>query len=155
MVYQGTVVVLPFLAVSQEQVGFLLLLLILHLTQTQGKTSCLYLQLVLSMIEGCPFLYQTINGTVYHVSDTITRIHSWASTGAINAFIDADSNLFEPQAFIWSNRWIRIIMASSPKGADQKWMKQLPNTSFVHKYVAALWSPSELFLTGSVIGLQV
>ena len=131
--------------------------LMLDLTQTQGKTTYFYLRMVVAMINGSPFLYQTLGGTVYHVSDTITTITSWPSgsgSGKIVAYVDADEKKFEPQSFI-RHRSVKIIAASSPKGTNQPWMKQMGNVGFPITFASALWTDSELFVTGFVISLRV
>jgi hypothetical protein len=105
------------------------------------------------IINSCPFLYQTMHGTVYHVSRTVAVIDSWSSKEGITAFIDGDQTQpgsCVPKPFLLS-RSIQIILASSPEGANQKWPKQLGNVGFVTKYITALWSRREFFLTGLVI----
>lgn len=126
-------------------------LLMLNLIQTQGKTSYIHLRMVRSMINGEPFLYQSLRGTVYHVSDTITAITSWSSrSGSIVAYIEADEKNFEPQMFIRRPQ-IKIIAASSPRGTDQLWMKQM---GYPLTFATALWTDTELFVTGFVIPLR-
>ena len=98
------------------------------------------------MIKGSPFLYQTLEGTVYHVSSTITMITSRPSgSGKFVAYVDGDEKEFEPQWFIWS---VEIIAASSLKDTDQPWMKQMGNISFPIAFAPALWTDSELFVAG-------
>ena len=107
------------------------------------------------MINGSPFLYQTLDGTVYHVSDTVTTITSWPSGAEkIVAYIDADEKKFEPQSFI-RHRSVKIIAASPPRGTDQPWMKQMGNVGFPITFATALWTDSELFVTGFVLPLRV
>ena len=110
------------------------------------------------MISGRAFLYQTISGVVYHVSENITKIESWSSNNneSIVAFVDADSGLGEPNVFL-RDQFVKIIQvaASSPGGTDQSWLKQGDNGAFVTNFGADPWSPSELFLTGFVIPLCV
>ena len=107
------------------------------------------------MISGCAFLYQTIGGVVYHVSETITEIESWppGTVEPIVAFVDADSGSNAPKPFL-RRKCVKIIAASSPGGTDQSWLKQGDSGVFVTNYGADLWSPSELFLTGFVIPMM-
>lgn len=49
------------------------------------------------MLEGVPFLYQTIQGDIFHVADSITLIKSWSSEEPIVAFIDADTASHVPK----------------------------------------------------------
>lgn len=101
-----------------------------------------------------PFLYQTTNRDVYHISDTVVPIASWTHKATIVAFVDADSTSCTPEPFL-INPLIQLVLVSSPKGAKQKWLKQIPNGSPVMKYASALWTPSEFFVTGSVISWHV
>jgi hypothetical protein len=59
------------------------------LTYTQGKTTYLYLRLVQCMITGSQCLFQTMDGTVYHISESITVVDSWLDIPIV-AFVDAD-----------------------------------------------------------------
>ena len=108
------------------------------------------------MISGRAFLYQTVGGVVYHVSENITKIESWSpyTDEPMVAFVDADSGSGAPNQFL-RYPFVKIIAASSPGGADQNWSKQGDIGSFVTNFAADLWSPSELFLTGFVIPLCV
>ena len=83
--------------------------------------------MVESMIAGTPFLYQTINGTVYHVSDAIIAINTWQARKAIVAFVDADRAVVEPREIIRQPS-VQIIAASSPRGTRQSWLKQMGNS---------------------------
>jgi hypothetical protein len=106
------------------------------------------------MISGRAFLYQTIDGVVYHVSRTVTEIKSWSSDEPIVAFVDADSESGMPKSFLRRHS-VQIIAASSPGGTEQSWLKQGDSLAFVATLGADLWSPGELFLTGFVIPLCV
>ena len=107
------------------------------------------------MISGRAFLYQTIDGVVYHVSRTVTKIESWSSDEQpIVAFVDADSGSGMPKSFLRHPN-VQIIAASSPGGTEQSWLKQGDNQTFVTTLGADLWSPGELFLTGFVMPLCV
>jgi hypothetical protein len=130
-------------------------LLMLDLTQTQGKTSYIHLRMVGSMINGEPFLYQSLRGTVYHVSDTITKITSLPSgSGDIVAYVDADEKKFEPQMFIRHPR-SRLLRPHHQGAQHQPWLKQMGNVRFPLTFATALWTDSELFVTGFVISLRV
>ena len=124
-----------------------------NLTQTQGKTSYLYIRMVDSMIDGRPFLYQDLAGTVYHVSNAITIVNSWGSNSPIIAFIDADRTLAEPREFLRQPS-VQVIVATSPRGTTQSWLKQMGDALIPLKLVTALWSPRELFITGFVVTLR-
>jgi hypothetical protein len=103
------------------------------------------------MISGRAFLYQTIGEVVYHVSKNITKIESWSpdTDEPIVAFVDADSGSGAPKHFL-RYRFVKIIAASSPGGTDQSWLKQGDTRTFVTSFGAALWLPSELYLTGCI-----
>ena len=83
---------------------------------------------------GCPFLCQTTDSLVYHVSEAITTVNSWPLDEAIVAFVNTDESLCKPQRFI-RRPMVQIIVASSPKGTHQNWLKQQQNTSFLAKFV--------------------
>ena len=104
------------------------------------------------MISGHAFLYQTVDGVVYHVSQSVKEIKSWSSDESIVAFVDADNETGMPASFLRRHS-VQIIAASSPGGTEQSWLKQGDSLGFVATLGADLWSPDELFLTGSVIVL--
>ena len=102
------------------------------------------------MIEGCPFLYQASDGTVYHVSENgVEAIQVWLSDEVIVAFVDGDEKNNDPKHMLRRDT-VQIILATSPRGADRGWMKQVGG---VTTFVTELWSPRELFLAGSVLWL--
>ena len=105
------------------------------------------------MIEGRPFLFQPTSKTVYHVSETgVTVVGTWSSNETIVAFVDADEKGYKPKNMI-INPSVQLIMASSPRGPDESWIKQAAPRVSVTKLVIDLWSYKELFLTGSVLTL--
>ena len=117
----------------------------------QGKTTYLYLKVIKSLIAGRPFLYQTKEGSVYHVTqNAVVAIESWSSQTHIVAFVDGDEGDYKPPKFLFGP-FVQIIVASPPKGADRPWVKQAsPSTTIITKFATSLWSPCEVFLTGSV-----
>ena len=123
--------------------------------KTSGKTAYIHLKMIEYMIERRPFIYQTLDGDVYEVSDTLVSIDKrWSPTAPITAFIDADSDTFKLQPFL-NRPYVRLILASSPKGTSSSYWRQLAQDGIMRRFVAALWSPKELFLTGFVPSLLV
>ena len=118
----------------------------------QGKTSYLYLRIIEFLFEGHSFVYQTKDQYVYHVSPNgVEQIgSSWVPQTPIVAFIDADKGNSEPTEFLL-NPYVKIILASSPRGAHQPWLKQIGQVTVFTKLATRLWSPRELFLTGLVL----
>ena len=116
----------------------------------QGKTAYLYVRIIESLIEGRPFLYQTSDRTVYHVTHAgVKEIQSsWSPEAHIVAFIDGDEADNAPKPFILNGK-VQIIVASSPKVTNQKWIKQAAIAVFT-QLATSLWSAQELFLTGLV-----
>ena len=107
------------------------------------------------MIERRPFIYQTFDGDVYEVLDTCVSIDKhWSPTAPITAFLDADSDTFKLQPFL-NHRYVQLISASAPKGTLSFNLNQLAQDGIMMRFVAALWSPSEFFLTGFVPSLLV
>jgi hypothetical protein len=104
------------------------------------------------MIEGVPFLYQTIEGDVYHVADSVTLINKWSAKEYIVAFVDADTVSYAPKHILINPR-IQIVLTSPPKSSKQQWMSQYGR--LVTMYITDLWFPDEFFLTGLVISLCV
>jgi len=107
------------------------------------------------MIEGCPFLFQAMQGTVYHVSEKgveVVRSRSWSPKETIVAFVDIDRANHEPD-HILRDRSVQLIVASSPKGTNQPWANQAGFLISITQLVIQLWSDKELFLTGSVLAL--
>ena len=102
------------------------------------------------MIDGHPFLYQAIDGVVYHVADDVTAVASWSSIEPIIAFVDGDNGEYAPNWFL-RDPCVQIIMASSPKGTQHRWLKQAGHLEHVAKLAADLWSPREFYLTGFVL----
>jgi len=101
------------------------------------------------MIEGRSFLYQDLDKTVYHINENgVQAIQSWTS-GEIVAFVDGDSKSYEPCLMLF-NKEVQIILASSPKGASEKWTEQAGG---VKVFATQLWSPRELFVAGFVLRL--
>lgn len=107
------------------------------------------------MIKGCPFLYQARNGTVFHVNeDGVQEIESWPSNTGIVAFVDGDkrhNSDYEPHDMLFKDR-VQIIMASSPKGTMAQWIWQKQD-GHITTIATNLWSASELFIAGFVLGL--
>ena len=106
------------------------------------------------MVEGCSFLFQANKNAVYHVSEGgVKAISSWESVTEIMAFIDGDKEDYAPNDFLLFHGTVQFVVASPPKGAKQRWMKQGGEGSSVHALVTKLWSYNELILTGLVLGL--
>ena len=101
------------------------------------------------MIEGRPFLYQAKNGIVYHVNENgVEVIRSWSSTEETVAFVDGYKD--NKPGYMLIRESVQLILASSPRGASAKWVKQM---GCVDVLTTKLWSPRELFLTGFVLVL--
>ena len=131
--------------------------LVSHLTGSnqpyhyQGKTAYIYLRIIENMIEGRPFLFQAIGGTVYHVAEKgVEAVQSWSSEETIEAFVDGDKK--EP-SYILRRPSVQLIVASPPSGASPEWAKQIGPGSFVTQLVVKPWSENELELTGQVLAL--
>jgi hypothetical protein len=114
----------------------------------QGKTTYLYLRIIESLIAGHRFLYQSDEGYVYHVSEKGVELieSAWESSTHYVAFVDADQGLSEPNKIL-RNKSVRIILATSPRGATQNWLKQGNFVKFI-KLATKLWSARELFVAG-------
>ena len=67
------------------------------------------------MIEGVPFLYQTMQGHIYHVADSITLIETWSPEEYIVAFVDADITYTPKDLLI--DPLIQIVLTSLPEGS--------------------------------------
>ena len=113
----------------------------------------LYIKIIEFLIAGRPFLYQTSDGTVYHVTHNgVEAIQSfWLPEAPIMAFVDNDEGYTRPKDVI-RHFLVQFVVATPPKGASQPWLDQLLGsmTSFT-KLAISLWSPRELFLTGLVL----
>ncbi|KAN0103607.1 hypothetical protein V8E52_011816, partial [Russula decolorans] len=110
-----------------------------------GKTAYLYLRIIENMIEGRPFLFQAIEGTVYHVAEKgVKVVQSWSSKETIVAFVDFDAGDYRPN---WTliRHSVQLVVASSPEGANHKWTKQLGH---ITRLAIKLWSSEELLRTG-------
>ena len=72
-------------------------------------------------MERSPFLYQAMDGTVYHINQKgVQVIRSWSSEEEIVAFVDGNKD-YEPDFILFHSK-VQIVLASSPKGANQRWM---------------------------------
>jgi hypothetical protein len=121
--------------------------------QYQGKTAYMFLRIIENMIEGRPFLFQDVAGTVYHVAENgVEMVRSWSSNNPIVAFVDGDKANFEPKEMLY-RRSVQLVVASSPKGAYLKWTSQTGHASSVTRIATKLWSEKELLLTGLVLTL--
>ena len=119
----------------------------------QGKTTYLYVRIIESLIEGRPFLYQTKRRTVYHVGHNgVKKVQFWSPEADIVAFVDGDERDNEPESFILTPQ-VQVIVASSPKATNQKWLDQATPVATFTKIATSLWSAKELFLTGLVLAL--
>jgi hypothetical protein len=106
-----------------------------------------------NMIEGRPFLYQSMRQTVYHVAkEGVEVVQSWSSQEPIVAFVDGDKGDHEPEGTLVRHS-VQLVVASSPKGAFGKWIKQLGHGSLITRLAIKLWSRKELFLTGLILVL--
>jgi hypothetical protein len=113
--------------------------------KTSGKTAYIHLKMIEYMIERRPLIYQTLDGDVYEVSDTCVSIGKhWSLTAPITAFLDADSDTFKLQPFL-NHPYVQLISAWSSKGTESSYLRQLAQDSIMMRFVAALWSPSEVF----------
>ena len=125
-----------------------------HSCRYQGKTAYLYLRMVEYMIEGRPFLFQSMENIVYHVAEKgVEVVQSWSSKERIVAFVDADhKNSHEPKRML--NRFtVQLVVASSPKVSSEKWIKQAGHGSCFNQLAINLWSQKELLITGLVLVL--
>jgi len=103
-----------------------------------------------NMIEGRPFLFQAIQGTVYRVAgEGVEVVRSWSSEETIVAFVDADKD-YGPNHILRFDGSVQLIVASPPNGLPPRWTKQVPPTAAITQLVVKLWSYEELLLTGLV-----
>ncbi|KAM6497771.1 hypothetical protein JOM56_005719 [Amanita muscaria] len=111
-----------------------------------GETAFLHYMMIKYMLDGIPFLYQSIDGIVYHIyRDKVETIESWNPSKSIVAFVDADGNTNTPQWFI-QRKCVQFILASSPTGASPRWFKQIAD--FMVEQILELWTPCEFYVTG-------
>jgi hypothetical protein len=115
----------------------------------QGKTSYLYLRI----FKGHSFVYQTKDRVVYQVSPNSVELIRlpWLLHTPIVTFIDGDEGNSKPMCFLFNHDRVKIILTTFPRGAYQKWLKQIGQMTVFTKLATRLWSPHELFLTGLVL----
>jgi hypothetical protein len=101
------------------------------------------------MIGARPFLFQSSDGDVYHVTQAGVKTIKSLSTARepITALIDGDLGNCQPKGFLIRDA-VQLIVAASPKGAAQGWTKQTGGDSHVDIIAVKLWSRKELLLTG-------
>jgi hypothetical protein len=96
-------------------------------------------------------LYQAIEGTLYHVGERgVEAVQSWPDETTV-AFVDGDEN-YNPNNSLMCNP-VQPIVALSPKGANQKWTKQIGHAPSIAKLAIKPWSCEEILLTGLVLAL--
>jgi hypothetical protein len=106
--------------------------------------------MVIDMIAGRQFIYQTSAGTVYLVSDEVKEINArWSPDSHIVAYIDADL-AFEFKPFM-NHEKIQLVIACPPNGALNRFRKQLVGTGGIRNLMLKLWTPQEFYLTGLVL----
>jgi len=100
------------------------------------------------IIEGRPFLFQSVENIVCHVSEKgVEVIQQWPSGGeAIEALIDADE-VVKPQDPVLRES-VKLVVASSLKGTKPRWTKRSGLPRSIKQVAVKLWSYKELFLTG-------
>lgn len=102
------------------------------------------------MIEGHQFLYQALDGIVYHINkDGVRAVHSWSSNDEIVAFVDGDEGCDRPNLILRNDK-VQIILTTSPEGANKQWVKQEGSVEVI---VTEPWSADELFMAGFVLRL--
>lgn len=109
------------------------------------------------MIDGVPFLYQTIDGFVFHVSEKVKTIKAWDSSKSIVAFVDGDGAEVIPKRFL-HYRYVRFILASSPRVSTPSWMNQIGimDSEIVDsKRVIRHWSIPPFFVSRSYISAPI
>ena len=101
------------------------------------------------MIEGRSFLYEDIGRSVYHINENgVQAIQDWSSDEIV-AFVDGDRDRYEPSPILFDPN-VRMILASSPQGANRKWKDQKRRMKAI---VIKPWLRHELLLAGFVLGL--
>jgi hypothetical protein len=71
----------------------------------------LYLRVIENMVEGHPFLFQDIEGIVYHAAEKgVEVVQSWSSNESIVAFVDLDKNV-QPNDILLQDS-VQLIVAS-------------------------------------------
>ena len=89
---------------------------------------------------------------VYHVSENgveVAQPSSWSGDQAIVAFVDGDGEFAPNNILLYKS--VQLIAASSPKVANDRWIKQAGRP--VTQLAMDLWSQEELLLTGFVLAL--
>ncbi|KAH9997437.1 hypothetical protein BJV74DRAFT_883436 [Russula compacta] len=94
-----------------------------------GKTAYRYLRIIEQMIKGCSLLFQVNRTTVYHVSEN---------------GVEGD---YKPNDLLF-DEFVQLVVASSPKGAKQGWIKRAGCGARIRTLVTKLWSLKELIDTG-------
>jgi hypothetical protein len=64
------------------------------------------------------------------------------------AFVDADAGDSTLHDIIMNSPLVQIVVTTSPRGAYNRWLKQMGVNICMNKIATNLWSPRELFLTG-------
>jgi hypothetical protein len=106
------------------------------------------------MIEGRPFLFQSMEDTVYHVAEKgVEVVHWWSLKEKIVAFVDGDDKNNRGPKRILNRFEVQIIVASSPKVSSEKWIKQAGDGSHFNRLAINLWSQKELLIAGLVLVL--
>jgi hypothetical protein len=128
---------------------------------TTGKTSFLYLVLIIWLLHAKRTFFQTMGGSVYYISaqgvlkipdpDGDAPINGIGPEDDVVALVDADGqgSVVSPRNVLFCSRGIRIILASPPRESrDRKWLKQSNVAEHVRVRTMDIWSEEELIITG-------
>ena len=105
------------------------------------------------MIEGRPFLYQAIGGTVvYHVAEkSVETVQSWSSEKTIVALVDGGEGDYKPDD---PPPWLAAANCDIIPRRRKLKMDQANSSRLIRYHpVIKLWSHEELLLTRLVLAL--
>ena len=87
-----------------------------------------------------------MKGSVYHVAhNDVNAIQSvWSPKTHYMASVDGDKGDSEPEDFLFTPL-VQIIVASFPKGANQRWIKQTGNCTMITKLATSYGRPASFY----------
>jgi hypothetical protein len=113
-----------------------------------GKTCLLYSILILCIVNAQPIVFQDMQGEVFFIGDTVRPPKGTPAASEdvddVLTLVDADGASCQPNRYLFSDYKHRILLASSPRGGDdRKWLTQIVQ-DLDAVFVMEPWSREEI-----------
>jgi hypothetical protein len=118
-----------------------------------GVTSYLHILLIDRLLKGQNTIFQSKEGTVYQISDTVEQLARYSvpilAGDDVVALVDGDGDPAAPALEVLDSG-ARIVITTPPQDKEsRKWMEELPGGPQATTFMMNPWSLKEHLLTGS------